>query len=61
MSEQSFQAGPGWICPFCFDDHSQSKDCKQEDLKKRIIKLLVSGCINSAERAETINKMIELL
>lgn len=28
-----------WICPYCFDDHSQNIDCKTVDLEERISRL----------------------
>lgn len=28
-----------WICPWCYDDHSQEAECKSDDLKAEIKKL----------------------
>jgi hypothetical protein len=61
MSEPSINI-QAWICPFCIDDHSSGRDCKQEDLKKRIIKLLISKISGVTEReVENFNMMIEML
>lgn len=42
-SKLEFQA---WICPYCFDDHSRSSECKESDLKNQIDKLRIKLSIS---------------